>query len=372
MRCARLARISLALLLMRTENFPAPEDADFAPIRGPLFGVSIERSRDGAKHRVVAEAEGTRRVVIEGAIDACEEAFLEELESRHGAGRLNLAVRTLGGKQFWADELVYCGWRIQENVVTGHFRLLDPKYVRAAWGTYEACRVALERAKIEKRLKPRSEHFVILLHGLLRSKDCFRPMAEKLQDAGYEVATVGYPSTRRGISEHADQLERLLDRTEGAKTVSFVAHSLGGIVLRETLARDSAWKRRISLGRVVMLGTPNRGSLLAERLKNWFPFRAVTGKAGQELSSDYVEKIPPPPCPFAVIAGGTGREKGLNPLIPGDNDGVVEVESTKLPGASGFLLLEVPHATMMRDPEVIEATLRFLSSGSFEKASGVH
>lgn len=367
MRRTLLHLVLLVLGFMKLERLPSAEEREFSPVRGPLFGVSIERSQDGAAHRVVCEGEGETKVVFEGTIEACEEAFLRELESRHGAGRWNFPFRTLGGKQFWADELVYCGWRIQENIVTGHFRLLDPQYVRAAWGTYEACRVALERAKIEKRLKPKSDHLVLLVHGLMRSKDCFRPMTEKLQAAGYEVATVGYPSTRRGISEHADQLERLLDRVEGAKTVSFVAHSLGGIVLRETLARDSAWKRRMALGRLVMLGTPNRGCLLAERLKNWLPFRVVTGKAGQELANQYVAKLPPPPCPFGIIAGGTGKEKGFNPMIPGDNDGVVEVESTKLPGASGFLLLEVPHATMMRDPEVIEATVRFLATGSFQK-----
>ena len=43
---------------------------------------------------------------------------------------------TLGGKVFWGDNFIYAGWRIQENVVTGHHRLLDPDDVRQAWGTY--------------------------------------------------------------------------------------------------------------------------------------------------------------------------------------------------------------------------------------------
>ncbi|MGQ9590283.1 MAG: esterase/lipase family protein [Planctomycetota bacterium] len=373
MSFASLVALSLAIS-MAPEGTPSAAGSGSDPVRGPLFGVAVERS-EGGPHRVVSEAEGgkgvlsgdrlERMVLFEGTLEACERAYLEELENRHGTGRWNFPFRTLGGKQLWADELVYCGWRIQENVVTGHRRLLTPEYVRAAWGSYEACRVALERVKIEKRLQPRSDRAVLLVHGLFRSKECFRPMAEKLEAAGYEVATVGYPSTRRGISEHGDQLVKVLERLEGAKEVSFVAHSLGGLVVREALGRESPWKRRLAVGRLVLIGTPNRGSALAERLKDWFPFRAAAGRAGQELSSDRVSKIPLPPCPFAVIAGGTGKDRGLNPLIPGDNDGVVEVESTKLPGSSGFLLLEAPHATMMRDPEVIEATARFLETGAF-------
>ncbi|MGQ9575532.1 MAG: hypothetical protein ACUVUC_09450 [Thermoguttaceae bacterium] len=42
---------------------------------------------------------------------------------------------TLGGKQFWADELLFHQWRIQRNVLTGHCRLLvGRKLMRADHG----------------------------------------------------------------------------------------------------------------------------------------------------------------------------------------------------------------------------------------------
>ena len=40
------------------------------------------------------------------------------------SSRFNLKSPTLGGKQFWYDELVYGDWRIQRNVLTKHYRLL--------------------------------------------------------------------------------------------------------------------------------------------------------------------------------------------------------------------------------------------------------
>ncbi len=53
--------------------------------------------------------------------------------------RVNIPAATLGGKQFWADEFVHGSWRIQRNVLSGHYRLLDPDNTRRAWGTWDHC-----------------------------------------------------------------------------------------------------------------------------------------------------------------------------------------------------------------------------------------
>ncbi len=52
---------------------------------------------------------------------------------------INLEIQTLGGKYLWADVHLLAGWRIQKNILTGHFRLLDDTDKRRAWGTYENC-----------------------------------------------------------------------------------------------------------------------------------------------------------------------------------------------------------------------------------------
>ena len=62
---------------------------------------------------------------------------------------VNIPVKTLGGTQFWADTYVHAGWRIQKNVFTGHFRLLDTQNIRRAWGTLADCRSAF--LKIRQR-----------------------------------------------------------------------------------------------------------------------------------------------------------------------------------------------------------------------------
>jgi hypothetical protein len=54
-------------------------------------------------------------------------------------GMPNLKTPTLGGLQFWGDELYFHDWRIQRHAVSGHCRLLDGRYRRLAWGSYSDC-----------------------------------------------------------------------------------------------------------------------------------------------------------------------------------------------------------------------------------------
>jgi hypothetical protein len=46
----------------------------------------------------------------------------------------NIATPTMGGTLFWEDVAEIKGWRVQQNIFTGHWRLLDPKNMRQAWG----------------------------------------------------------------------------------------------------------------------------------------------------------------------------------------------------------------------------------------------
>jgi hypothetical protein len=53
-------------------------------------------------------------------------------------------------------------------------------------------------------------------------------------------------------------------------------------------------------------------------------------------------------------------------LLPGDDDAVITVESTRLAGARDFRLLPLLHSFLMFDSRVKDLTLRFLTEGHFE------
>ncbi|MHC5211077.1 MAG: alpha/beta fold hydrolase [Planctomycetota bacterium] len=350
---------------------PAPVSAEVsadvprqASPRAAVLGYALEQDAGSEAYRLV-KTEPRRKVILEGSLEACEQALVQRLLAKYGSGGPNLPLATLGARQFWGDVFWYAGWRIQENVVTGHHRLLDPDDVRRAWGSREACRAVFERERVKRGITQPSDHLVVLLHGLARSRATFEDMEERLVGAGYGVAGLSYPSTYRSLAEHADQLETVLDGVDGVSRVSFVTHSLGGLVARETLSRDSGWRGRIATGRLVMLAPPSRGSRLATELADFLPFEALAGPAGQELALEHARNIPLPTCSFGIIAAGSGDGDGYNPWLPGDDDGIVAVEETRLDGAADFLLVSGLHTFVMQDREVIEAVLHFLATGRF-------
>lgn len=280
---------------------------------------------------------------------------------------------TLGGKQFWADEFFFHQWHIQRNTRSGLCRLLDESDFRHASGTYEQCRAVLDQIKIERKLPPMRGRAVLLLHGLGRSRSSMDKLAQTLKgQGGYNVFTVGYPSTQREIGDHARTLKHILDNLDGIEEINLVAHSMGNIVIRHYLAdqTDRATGRRPDprIRRFVMLGPPNHQSHLALMAADIGLFQWVAGEAGQQLGRDWDHlegKLATPEFEFGILAGGKGDAKGFNPLIPGDNDRVVSVAGTRLAGAADFLVVPVAHTFMMDDPNVMEYTLRFLQKGYF-------
>ena len=275
----------------------------------------------------------------------------------------NLALSTLGGTQLWADEHLRGEWRIQRHVWSGHYRLLDGQNVRHAWGSYANC---LDELTKRKGAVHRNRHLVLLVHGIGRGPATFGDLPDKLRKAGLEARAISYPSTRGSIEDHAAQLERLLQRLDGVDEVSFVTHSMGGIIVRQLLAGDGAWKSRIVPGRLVMIAPPNQGSIIAQALQPAWPYKLVYGAAGQQLTPAKVLSLPAPDIPFGIIAGGLGNSEGYNPLVPGDDDGTVAVDETRLEGAKDFMVLPGLHGFVARSQEIELPVLNFLKSGRFE------
>ncbi len=281
--------------------------------------------------------------------------------------RLNVPTKTLGGREFWGDVVHFHEWRIQQNVVTRHYRLLDGTDTRRAWGTREQCQAALDEIKCELKLPRMSGTGVILIHGITRSSKSMAAFREPLTKAGFHVFPFDYPSTRVEIPESADYLKQVIESLEGVESLYIVAHSMGGIVTRAYMSQ----KPDARIKRLVMLGSPNSGAELADLMsdKMNFVFKPMLGPAGQQLVTDpegLIARLPIPTCDFAVIAGGRGGS-GFNPLIPGDDDGIVSVASTRLPGAVDFIQVESLHLRLLRSPEAISSAIRFLETGKLRK-----
>jgi len=210
---------------------------------------------------------------------------------------------------------------------------------------------------------------VILLHGLARSASSMEKLQEKLEHADYRVVNVDYESRKHSVATLAEQAvgEGLQQcRTQKAQRVSFVTHSLGGILVRQYLNNHDIKE----LHRVVMLGPPNQGSEVVDTLRNTPGFEAFNGPAGMQLGTsdaDIPRKLGPVDFELGVIAGTQSINLILSLYLPGIDDGKVTVEGAQVEGMKDFIALPVTHPMMMKNADVIAQTLYFLKLGKFSK-----
>ncbi len=218
---------------------------------------------------------------------------------------------------------------------------------------------------------PMNEH-VILLHGLCRSSSSMHAMERALTAAGYQVWNIDYPSRTNTVTNLSEAvLGSAIQNCEqaGATRIHFVGHSLGGILIRDYLARHPL----ANAGRVVMLGPPNQGSEVVDKLGSWRLFQKINGPAGGELGTSpdsAPNRIGPPNVSVGVIAGNRSINWINSLMLPGSDDGKVSVERTKLAGMTDHVVLRATHPFLMKNKTAIRQTINFLQHGQFDHGQG--
>ena len=213
-----------------------------------------------------------------------------------------------------------------------------------------------------------ADECVVLLHGLGRSHHSMDKIEATLLKRGYLVWSESYQSREQAVDFLADQTLNLgLDYCEQhqATRVHLVSHSLGGLLIRVYLQDHNI----AGLGRIVMLAPPNHGSEVADALKENSLYEWAMGPAGQVLGTgpdSIANQLEPIPGEIGIIAGNTTSDPWFSPIIPGEDDGKVSVESARLDEMKAFLVVEAGHTFMMRNNLVIAQILSFLRDGEFK------
>ena len=208
---------------------------------------------------------------------------------------------------------------------------------------------------------------VVLLHGLARTPASMHKLEVALEKEGFRVLNVGYPSRAASIeqlSEAAIGNALANPALAACPRIHFVTHSLGGILVRSYFKRHTLDR----LGRVVMLGPPNQGSEVVDKIGSWWIFRQLNGPAGGELStrSDSTPNaLGPVEFELGVIAGDRSINWINSLMIPGRDDGKVSIERTKVAGMKEHLVVHASHPFLMKNEAAIASTIRFLKTGSF-------
>lgn len=219
---------------------------------------------------------------------------------------------------------------------------------------------------------PTTAPSIILLHGFGGHPLQTALLARRLRVSGYDVANIGYPSWRWPIGRVLAHLHRRITAASAhtPPSLHFVGHSMGGLLLRAYLARHQPH----NLGRVVMLGTPNSGSELADLLYRIRLHPLILNHAGILLRTNRDAATQAlfgtVNYPLGVIAGDRAMIGALpNLVFRAPNDGKVSVAATHLSGQSDHLILPVAHTAMIYSQPVADQVAHFLREGRFKRLS---
>lgn len=203
---------------------------------------------------------------------------------------------------------------------------------------------------------------VVFVHGIWMTGAEMVLLRRRLSQCGFDCFNFRYQSLRRSPRENAISLNKFL-QTIQADTVHLVAHSLGGIVLLHLFDKYPQQKP----GRVVMLGTPIRGSEVAQKLVStrWLGHllgrSTVRGLLGDSPRWQADREV-------GMIAGteglGIGRIVMMGKLNE-PNDGTVQLDSTCSSNFKDHIALPYSHHGMLFASPVAKAVCQFLHTGMF-------
>jgi len=202
---------------------------------------------------------------------------------------------------------------------------------------------------------------VVMVHGIWMKGAEMVLLRRRVAACGYEVHQFSYASLARAPRENAEALNRFLQTLE-AKVIHLVAHSLGGIVV---LHLFDAFPRQ-KPGRVVMLGSPIRGSRVAQQMAtSWW--RHLLGRS---IERGLLGDVPRWRAAHELgMLAGT-RSMGIGNLftlgkLEKPNDGTVSLVNTCSRRIAAHQSVPYSHMGLLVARPVATAVCHFLRHGHF-------
>ena len=212
--------------------------------------------------------------------------------------------------------------------------------------------------KTNKRRSPHSNApRVLLIHGLEGFPGTMTLLGKRFLWKGWDVLQYTYPCHRISFYEASEALERKLSSLPEEQRPDYaVGFSMGGVVLLETLKKSPSIKRNLLLGSPL---TSSEAAAITLRI----PFtRTLLGPSLAELAKPRPLLLPTT-LEFAAIAGRGQFGGTWNPLLRGDNDGLVLVKEALPDVIPERLVVPALHIELVLRKTVFELIEHYLSTG---------
>jgi uncharacterized alpha/beta hydrolase family protein len=167
---------------------------------------------------------------------------------------------------------------------------------------------------------------VLLVHGYAEDAAVWKKWEDMLRKDGIQFFTVTFKDSDDkcgSAKQHAIELEKMardIKEQSGAQKINIVGHSKGGLDARVFL--DNTDTKDVA--NLIMIGTPNAGSPVAETNDVCAP--AVYDL---RLGANATKAVVNPNTKYYTIAGDWMPLTQGNLLIPGNDDGLIPVESVE-------------------------------------------
>jgi len=212
-----------------------------------------------------------------------------------------------------------------------------------------------------------SSYKVYLIHGYAGQNFEFKKIEKAITKKGYVCEIFSYNSFKQEVDSVSRSLfEKII--TDNFDTISFVAHSMGALVVRSLYNYIDTATYFPHIHRFVMIASPNKGTPLADYWGQFDFLKFILGPNVHNLTTDPetgARKYPVPTCEVGLIIGVKGDKKGYNHFLKGDNDGVIPAKNTMLGIEKELVYVKAPHFGMALNKKVVILTVNFLLSGSF-------
>jgi len=207
---------------------------------------------------------------------------------------------------------------------------------------------------------------VVYVHGLWQTgREALWLRRRLAQELGAEARAFSYHSIAADVTANAAALGEFL-ATIRTDSLHLVGHSLGGLVILKLFEQGLATP--LPPGRIVLLGSPLRGSRTARNLARWTWGRKFLGLGIREEALAERERRWDQQRELGVIAGDLGVGLGrLVGRLEAPSDGTVSVAETELTGAADRVVLRVSHTGMLFSAAVAHQAAAFLRSGRFAR-----
>ncbi len=167
---------------------------------------------------------------------------------------------------------------------------------------------------------------VLLVHGYAEDAAVWKKWEDMLRKDGIQFFTVTFKDSDDkcgSAKQHAIELEKMVQdikEQSGAQKINIVGYSKGGLDARVFL--DITDTKDVA--NLIMIGTPNAGSPVAET-----NYACAPAVYDLRLGANATKAVINPNTKYYTIAGNWMPLTQGNLMIPGNDDGLVTVESVE-------------------------------------------